>query len=771
MLRSGICIGCVTAILLGPVSVCEAAPKGMKTLEIGAAAPDFELPGVDDKTYRLADFAEAKVLMVVFTCNHCPTAQAYEDRLNKLHADYKDRGVALLAVSPNDPKAVRLDELGYTDVGDSLADMKVRAKDKGFKFPYLYDGEKQAMSAAYGALATPHVFIFDARRKLRYVGRIDSNDIGPVKSHDARNAVDALLAGKPVPVEKTRAFGCSTKWADKRTGAAESIQRWDAEPVSLEKIDEGGIRKLVRNDTKDLRLINVWATSCGPSVGELSELVTVNRMYRKRPFETITLSLDGAGNHDRALASLKEKHVSCANYVFTSDDRDKLAEALDPNWKGPVPYALLIAPGGKVIYRKHGGFDPAELKKVIADRLGRTYASRYPPAGGDRPTKKRAAGNPVSETGKQPDEPAPEVADLNAKDVSYALEAKLPDLKKPFIDASPADLKDGIPVGELGVDGGDRDAILKFAEEIAAGRHGEIDSLLLLFNGKLLFESYYRRGRINYPHFQMSITKSYTALAVVRAIQLGHLTMDDLDKPVVGFLKDLDRGKLAAGAASITLAEAMNMRSGIRLAPDKVNELRRASEALKAQGQIQAYLQHTAPIPKPPREFKYQGADPSMTMQVLEAVVPGPARRFIEAELLGKMGITNFAWEDDVSGLPKSAAGSSMRSRDMIKWGMLVAGGGKWNGEQLIPEDFVKRATGRLHTNAQGTSYGYFWWRHDMEVGDRKVDCKSGRGAGGQFILILPELKLIAVITAHNKGMGTTLATAPKRILPAFIAE
>ena len=232
MLRVCVRTGGVAIILLGLVSSAWSAPKGMKTLEIGAKAPDFALPGVDGKTHRPADFADAKVLAVVFTCNHCPTAQAYEERLVKLHADYKDRGVALVAISPNDSKAVRLDELGYTDVGDSLEDMKIRAKDRDFKFPYLYDGDDQKVSAAYGVLATPHVFIFDAKRKLRYVGRVDDSDIKKVKSHDARNAIDALLAGKPVPVETTRVFGCSTKWSDKRASAVESLKRWDQEPVS-----------------------------------------------------------------------------------------------------------------------------------------------------------------------------------------------------------------------------------------------------------------------------------------------------------------------------------------------------------------------------------------------------------------------------------------------------------------------------------------------------------------------------------------------------------
>jgi peroxiredoxin len=353
-----------------------AAPPGAATLDIGAAAPDFELPGVDDKTYRLADFADAKVLVVVFTCNHCPTAQAYEDRLIQLHADYRDRGVAVVAISPNDPQAVRLDELGYTDVSDSLEDMKIRAKDKGFQFPYLYDGEHQKVSAAYGVLATPHVFIFDAERKLRYVGRIDDSDIGTVRSHDTRNAIDALLAGKPVPTAKTRVFGCSTKWSSKRASARKSLQRWDAEEVSVSTIDEAGIKQLVRNDTKNLRLINVWATWCVPCIEELGELVTINRMYRKRRFEMFTISLDDPKHRDRVLKFLKEKHVSSTNYIFASDDRDELAEALDAKWPGPVPYTLLVAPGGNIVYRKHDSIDPLELKKAIVERLGRTYASR-----------------------------------------------------------------------------------------------------------------------------------------------------------------------------------------------------------------------------------------------------------------------------------------------------------------------------------------------------------------------------------------------------------
>src|SRR6476620_5786143 len=156
------------------------------TMKIGTSAPDFNLPGVDGRNYSLKDFAQAKLLAIVFTCTHCPTAQAYEERIKKLVDEYKPRGVAFVAINPNSPEAVRLDELGYTDLDDSFESMKIRAKERGFKFPYLNDGETQTTAHAYGVIATPHVFIFDAQRKLRYVGRVDDSDVKTVKSHDAR---------------------------------------------------------------------------------------------------------------------------------------------------------------------------------------------------------------------------------------------------------------------------------------------------------------------------------------------------------------------------------------------------------------------------------------------------------------------------------------------------------------------------------------------------------------------------------------------------------
>ena len=366
----------------------------------------------------------------------------------------------------------------------------------------------------------------------------------------------------------------------------------------------------------------------------------------------------------------------------------------------------------------------------------------------------------------------PEVVDLNAEDVSFESEKKIPYLNQPFISPAPRDRKDQLKVGKLGAGGEDRERILAYARRLAepsdSVKFGNTDSLLIAHRGKLILEAYYRRGRVNYPHYQMSITKSYTAYAIGRAIQLGHMTMEDLNKPVASFLKDIDSSQLAEGANEITLDQAMQMSSGILLPQKRLSDILSQPEQLLGQGQAQAYLHFTRPLPPAPKPFKYQASDPVLTMQVLEAVVPGTAEQFICDHLLKPLGISNFNWQEDLSGYPKSAAGSSIRSRDMIKFGLLTLKQGTWNGKQLLPRAFVTKATSPLVQTNEENFYGYFWWHQTREIQGRKYPLIQGRGAGGQFIFVAPSIDLVIVATAHNQGMGKMLKELPENLIPAF---
>jgi peroxiredoxin len=343
-------------------------------LAIGSTAPDFSLPATDGKTYSLQDFKDSKILVIVFTCNHCPTAQAYEDRIKQLATDYQGKGVAVVAISPNDPLSVRLDEMGYTDVGDSFEEMKIRAKQKQFNFPYLYDGETSSVAMQYGPQATPHVFIFDADRKLKYTGRIDDGEKpGTAKNFDTKNAIEALLDRKPVPVEKTKTFGCSIKWPSKRDYAATESTEWAKEEVSINDLTIDQLKTLLENkEGGNYKLINVWATWCGPCASEFHYFVDMNRMYRNREFELVTISLDDIARKPNALNFLKKKQASTKNFILNGD-RYKFIEALDKNWEGSLPYTMFIAPGGKILYAKQGLIDHLEVKRIIVENIGRIY--------------------------------------------------------------------------------------------------------------------------------------------------------------------------------------------------------------------------------------------------------------------------------------------------------------------------------------------------------------------------------------------------------------
>jgi peroxiredoxin len=343
-------------------------------LAIDSPAPDFSLPGVDGKIHRLSDYAASPVLVVVFTCNHCPIAQMYEQRTQQLEQDYRGHGVAVVGIQPNDPKAIRIDELDSSDISDSLDEMKIRVEYKQLHYPYLYDGETQSVTRAYGPQATPHVFVFDKDRKLRYEGRFDNSyRMEMVNTQDTRNAIDAILANREVPVKHTGVFGCSTKWQEKSASRLEALRKMQEEPVNLEMATADDLKKLRANPTKHMILVSFWATWCGSCIDEFADFQDTFQMYKNRDLGLITVAANMPDEKAGVMKMLEKKHATSRNLLFASNDTTALQMAFDPTWDSAVPYTVLIDADGKILYKKLGGVDMLELRRTILAYLPSDY--------------------------------------------------------------------------------------------------------------------------------------------------------------------------------------------------------------------------------------------------------------------------------------------------------------------------------------------------------------------------------------------------------------
>jgi thiol-disulfide isomerase/thioredoxin len=275
-------------------------------------------------------------------------------------------------ISPNDPEAVRPDELGFTDLSDSLEEMKRRATNKKFNFPYLFGGGKyEATSKAYGPRATPHAFVFDRDRKLRYSGRVDDSErVELVKKQDLRAAITALVANKAVDVPEQKTFGCSPKWSSKRADVQKYRDNVAQEPVTLTPLGIAEAKALRVNKTSGkLRLVNFWATWCGPCVNEFPDLVQMHRQYRSRGFELVTVAAQFLDEEKAVSTFLKKQQASTRNYIFGDNDKYALMGAFDKKWEGGLPFTLLLSPQGKVLYRKQGSIEVQKVKALIVKSL------------------------------------------------------------------------------------------------------------------------------------------------------------------------------------------------------------------------------------------------------------------------------------------------------------------------------------------------------------------------------------------------------------------
>ncbi|SHG30623.1 serine hydrolase [Flagellimonas flava] len=352
----------------------------------------------------------------------------------------------------------------------------------------------------------------------------------------------------------------------------------------------------------------------------------------------------------------------------------------------------------------------------------------------------------------------------------------IPHLNIPFINQEPADREDGLSVGKFNLSEAKKNAIVQVSQDIFDGKYGNYDALLISHKNKLVYESYYKKGRINLPHGQASAVKGYTSLVLGRAIEMGYLSMGDLDKPLIHFLKDLDPTKFTQGAEKITLHKALTMQGGLTIDREKWKEVENDSVKLKGQGLVQTLLERSEPITKETQTYLYGNYNPMMVMTVIEAVVPGTAEEFIQQEFFSKLGITNYKWFNHASGLPQAGSQASIMSRDMLKLGYLVQNKGKLNGEQFISAAYLEKATSGIVRPAidwmpKNYRYGYFWYHTPVQVGNKSYDMTLAWGGGGQRVMVVEELDLTIVITGHDRNDDKIMKPIFETVVPAFAKD
>jgi len=259
-----------------------------------------------------------------------------------------------------------------------------------------------------------------------------------------------------------------------------------------------------------------------------------------------------------------------------------------------------------------------------------------------------------------------------------------------------------------------------------------------------------------------------------RAIQLGYLTIADLDKPLMRFFDNLDSDQLVEGADLITLKRALTMHGGLSVSDAKWEELQQTPDAIQGQSFVQALLEHSGPITPESQTYLYGNFNPMLVMAVIDAVVPGTAQDFIKTEILEKLSITNYHWQDHISGLPEAGSRVNMTSRDMLKLGNLVLNQGVLNDEQLVSAEYLAEATSGIVKPTEdwipeGFRYGYFWYQTPFAIGENSYDATFAWGGGGQRIIVAEDFDLAIVITGHDSEDDTIMDQIFEHVLPAFI--
>ena len=351
-----------------------------------------------------------------------------------------------------------------------------------------------------------------------------------------------------------------------------------------------------------------------------------------------------------------------------------------------------------------------------------------------------------------------------AEKQTFQEQKKIPDLEKHYISIAPQNLNDGLEVGKLNYPL-TNSAIQSLLMADREGNYQNLDSILIWKDGKLVFEMYNRHGRVDGPHYVMSVTKTLTSLTLARAIELGLFAMTDLDKPIIDFMPDIDRAKIQSGVESITIRNALMMKSGLRFEnPKEINTL---GDNHKKQAYFQKLFELTSPVTEASKTYKYTGVDPSMVMMLIDIKTDDDVQQFIKDEIINKLKLS-YVWENQSCGLPKCGAGSSFTSRSLVKLGVTVLNGGSHEGKQLFSRDYINK----IMDPSKGTGYFYFFHNRSVGVSKPEINFFSGIGAGGQYMAIFPELNLVAVATAHNeKANNLPLKAIVDHLLPLFSTD
>ena len=363
----------INRIMLYVLLLLMAAPlrSSLHSLEKGDQMPHFRLKGIDGKFYNSQNFP-SRLLAVVFISNHCPVSQNFQEELLALVEDYEARGFGLIAISPNDPQAIPPDELAFSDLGDSLAEMKIRAKDFKYTFPYLYDGSTQDTSRAFGVRVTPHAYLFDAKRSLRYSGRIgDPKNPSNRNRQELRQAIAALIRGNSPKVEQSPVFGSSIKWKKNRHLVQKMNERFSRETIVLKNADKRTYEFIRKNVSLRPKVIYVWSSKDTNYREDLLKISAMHKIYRKRGLELITSCIDGVDEHENIYDILKNTLCSSQNYISEGAEISPLADLRGESGDRITPYLAILDHKGLPVYRSRGGINELVIKKEVLKTLNR----------------------------------------------------------------------------------------------------------------------------------------------------------------------------------------------------------------------------------------------------------------------------------------------------------------------------------------------------------------------------------------------------------------